>query len=268
MMRFAVVGNPVQHSLSPIIHQAFSQQLCIKLSYEKISGDTSEFEQQVRDFFHTGGSGLNITLPFKERAFAMSGVKTPRCAVAKAANTLWFKEGKLHADNTDGVGLLRDLSRYIDVRGKMVLLLGAGGAARGVLGPLLGSGANVTIANRTKERALALLTDFPTATIGSLDEFEHRSCDLIINATSTSLNNTQPLIPTSLMQTKPFCYDLAYCKDKPTPFIAWARTLNCEAVDGLGMLIEQAAESFYIWHGAMPDTRQVLGVYTPNTWKC
>ena len=258
MIRFAVMGNPVSHSLSPLIHQEFAQQFGINLCYEKILGEICGFEAQVMDFFGSVGRGLNITLPFKERAFAMNLIKTPRCLVAKAVNTLWFQADTLHGDNTDGVGLIRDLNRYVDLSEKTILLLGAGGAARGVLAPLLATAASVTIVNRTNERARALLTDFPTASLGSWDKLEHRSYDVIINATSASLNDNALQLPTYLLQTKPFCYDLAYSKDTATPFVNWARTLGCEAMDGLGMLVEQAAESFYIWHGIMPDTKPVL----------
>jgi shikimate dehydrogenase len=260
MIRFAVMGNPVLHSLSPIIHQEFAQQFGIKLCYEKILGETCGFEAQVMAFFSNGGRGLNITLPFKERAFAMSLVRTPRCLVAKAINTLWMEADTLHGDNTDGVGLIRDLSHYINLSEKNILLLGAGGAARGVLAPLLATAASVTIINRTKERAFALLTDFPTASIGTFDDLDQRSFDVVINATSASLNNQTLRLPTSLLQKKPFCYDLTYSKAPPTPFVSWARSLGCEAMDGLGMLVEQAAESFCIWHGVMPDTKTVLNI--------
>ena len=258
MIRFAVMGNPVSHSLSPIIHQEFAQQFGITLCYEKILGETCGFEAQVMNFFSSHGRGLNITLPFKERAFAMSLVRTPRCLLAKAVNTLWMEADTLYGDNTDGVGLIRDISHHIDLKEKHILLLGAGGAARGVLAPLLATAASVTIVNRTKERALALLTDFPTASIGSFENTEQRSFDVVINATSASLDNQRLRLPTSLLQTKPFCYDLAYSKDNPTPFVSWARSRGCEAMDGLGMLVEQAAESFYIWHGVMPDTKAAL----------
>ena len=257
--RYAVMGNPIAHSLSPMIHQLFATQTGRKLSYEKIEIDLSRFEQQVHDFFNQGGKGLNITLPCKQRAFAMAEHQSARCQQAKAANTLWMKAGKLHADNTDGIGLCRDLARRVNLAGKTILLLGAGGAASGILGPLLASNlARLTIANRTFETAQALQQDFPQATCCPLADVASLSYDVIINATSASLNGQCIQLPEVLLSKQPLCYDLAYHKNGITPFVAWARTLGCVAIDGLGMLVEQAAEAFFIWHGVMPDTAPVF----------
>jgi shikimate dehydrogenase len=253
------MGNPISHSLSPVIHQLFAQQTGITLTYEKIRIDINQFEQQVTDFFAQGGKGLNITLPCKQRAFSMSAEVTPRCLAARAANTLWMQEGRLHADNTDGVGLLRDLSRHISISDKHILLLGAGGAARGILGPLLAAGsAQLTIVNRTPEKAQALQRDFPQAQYCIFADLEGKSYDLVINATSASLDDESLALPDSLMVTKPLCYDLTYSNNKPTTFVAWARAQGCNAMDGLGMLVEQAAEAFFIWHHVMPNTALVL----------
>jgi shikimate dehydrogenase len=256
-VRCAVVGNPVAHSLSPQIHQHFAAQAGLSLAYEKIQGDNQHFESQVWAFFNKGGRGLNITLPFKTRAFAMARVLTPRCALAKAANTLWMEAGLLHADNTDGIGLIRDLVRYIDLTNKKILLLGAGGAARGVLGPLLAASIKeLTLVNRTMEKAHALANDFPQIICCSLEEL-HKPFDAIINATSTGLTDDEVTLPLALLQKNTLCYDLAYSSGK-TPFVHFALKQGCIAVDGLGMLVEQAAEAFAIWHGFTPETSEVL----------
>ena len=257
--RYAVMGHPVAKSLSPVIHQGFAHQTGEILHYEKILIDLAHFEQQVTEFFSQGGKGLNITLPCKVRAFAMSAKATPRCEQARAANTLWMHSGQLHADNTDGVGFLRDISRYVTLVGRRILILGAGGAARGILGPLLdASPAQLTIANRTLEKAQALQKEFLSIDVCALDALENKPYDVIINATSKSLDDASVILPTALMLAKPFCYDLAYQNNGTTAFVAWARNVGCQAEDGLGMLVEQAAEAFYIWHKMRPDTAEVL----------
>ena len=259
--RYAVMGNPVDHSLSPIIHQLFAQQTSRVLTYEKIKINLPFFEEQVNFFFHQGGLGLNITLPCKERAYTLASHHTPRAAAAKAANTLWRDSNGLHADNTDGIGLLRDLARYIDLAGKNILLVGAGGAARGVLAPLLAAHpAQLTLANRTIEKALALSRDFTPITCCGLSELSE-AYDLVINATSASLSDNTLQLPTQILTSTTVCYDLAYQLKAPTPFVAWAQSLGCVAIDGLGMLVEQAAEAFAIWHGVMPDTTPVLAQF-------
>ncbi|MDP3705742.1 MAG: shikimate dehydrogenase [Legionellaceae bacterium] len=263
--RYAVMGNPVQHSLSPIIHQLFAEQTGCQLQYDKIQIDLDSFEQQVRDFFNAGGQGLNITLPCKQRAFAMCDKVTDRCLQARAANTLWQKAGKLHADNTDGIGLLRDLRRHMDLSGKRILLLGAGGAARGILGPLLDAlPAKLTIANRTLTTALELQDDFKQRPyVSNMDELTPEY-DLIINATSASFGGTFLELPAHVIGHAALCYDLSYGTSEATPFVDKARRLGCFALDGLGMLIEQAAEAFFIWHGVMPIARDVLAKIEKN----
>ena len=252
---YAVFGNPIAHSLSPIIHQQFALQTGVSLCYKKIEVPLLQFEDVVTDFFKQGGKGLNITLPFKERANAMAHVQSPRASTAGAANMLWMEGGSLHADNTDGVGLIRDLQQHaIPLTHKTILLLGAGGAARGIIGPLLQENpVSLTLANRTFEKAQALQQVFPTALICKLDELTH-DYDLIINATSASFNDSDLLIPQVLFSNHPFCYDLAYGKNRTTPFVQKAKQLGCVAIDGTGMLIEQAAEAFFIWHGIRPNT--------------
>lgn len=257
IVRCAVVGNPISHSLSPLIHEQFAAQAGIALSYEKIEGDDLLVEEQIVRFFKQGGRGLNITLPFKLRACDMASIKTPRCQQAKAANTLWMKNNQLHADNTDGIGLIKDLERYLDLTNKTVLIVGAGGAARGIIAPLLTAKAKLTVVNRTFAKAKDLAEAFP-----SLNYLPFESLgdpfDVIINATSASLADNQLQLPASLIQRQPFCYDLAYRRDGPTPFVASALKQGCLAVDGLGMLVEQAAEAFFIWHGFRPETESVL----------
>jgi shikimate dehydrogenase len=256
--RFAVMGNPIIHSLSPLIHTRFAQQIGLELRYDKIEVAKECFELAVSSFFAHGGQGLNITLPFKERAFAMATHCTPRCQQAKAANTLWMSGKKLHAENTDGIGLIRDLSNYQELMGKRILLLGAGGAARGIIGPLLAAQiAQLIVVNRTEERADALQADFAQIKCCSLSELQGRY-DLIINATSASLTEERMSIPQSVLETTPFCYDLTYSKEGATSFVQWAHERGLDAIDGLGMLVEQAAEAFFIWHGLRPDTASVL----------
>ncbi|CDZ75956.1 Shikimate dehydrogenase [Legionella massiliensis] len=258
LKRFAVMGNPIAHSLSPFIHQRFAEQAGIALSYEKILVPDTLFESQVLDFFAGDGKGLNITLPFKQRAFAMAEGITARCKLAKAANTLWLSEGKLQADNTDGIGLIRDLASYGELAGKQVLLLGAGGAARGIIGPLLAAElAGLTLVNRNEEKAKALQTEFTQLKISRLAELK-TEYDLIINATSASLAADSLALPQSLLKSTTLCYDLAYSKTGATAFVAWAVEQGVQAADGLGMLVEQAAEAFLIWHGVRPDARAVL----------
>ncbi len=248
------MGNPIAHSLSPEIHELFAEQTGVLLCYEKIEASVLRFEDKVADFFSQGGRGLNITLPFKERAYTMAQVKSARCQEAGAANTLWINRGILHADNTDGVGLLRDLSRHFHLANKTIVLIGAGGAARGIIGALLQENpAQLIISNRSIEKANALQQIFPTVITHRFEELT-KSYDIIINATSASLDDKHLPLPKTILANHPFCYDLAYTGGGITPFVQWARSQGSEAIDGIGMLIEQAAESFFIWHGVMPDT--------------
>lgn len=252
------MGNPIDHSLSPLIHQHFAQQTHIHLTYEKIKAEECTFAQQIHNFFIHGGKGLNITLPFKQQAFALAQQYTERCKLAGAANTLWMDDAQLYADNTDGIGLLRDLNRYLALPGKRVLILGAGGATRGIIPPLLGHDlAELVIANRTLGKAMELQQVFPAVRCIRLDKLQGEF-DLIINATSASLSGEAIFLPPAVLASRPLCYDLSYKKQGPTPFVHDATDAGCIAVDGLGMLIEQAAEAFSIWHGIMPETQEVL----------
>jgi shikimate dehydrogenase len=253
------MGNPVQQSLSPIIHQLFAKQYDLKISYDAIQINPSELGREVIDFFKQGGRGLNITAPCKEQAFSMSMRVRPNGQLARSVNTLWMEDGQLCADNSDGVGLLRDLMRYTELKDRRLLLLGAGGAARGVIGPLLSTNpCQLTVANRTPERARFLQQDFPGIDTCALNDLVSSSYEVIINATSASLYDKTPTLSEHLMAQHPFCYDLAYKKSGETAFVSWAQSFKSKAVGGLGMLVEQAAESFYIWHGIRPETSLVL----------
>ncbi|MGC1182240.1 shikimate dehydrogenase [Legionella sp.] len=262
-LNFAVVGNPISHSLSPVIHQLFAAQSNIHLTYKKIRSDEYSFEQQVIDFFAQNGSGLNITSPFKQRAFNMAQHITERCKWAKAANTLWINKNRLYADNTDGIGLIRDLRRHIILQKKRVLIIGAGGVVRGILYPLLANDlAELVVTNRTRANAESLQKDFPAIKCKSINQLS-TPFDLIINATSASLMGEFVSLPKECLSAKSLCYDLSYKQHEATSFVEYTRNLGCMAVDGLGMLVEQAAEAFFIWHNVLPETDKVLKFLRP-----
>ena len=258
LQHFAVFGNPIDHSLSPVIHQYFAKQTNIHLIYEKIKVDEPYFEIQVADFFNKNGKGLNITLPFKQKAFAMAQQHTARCKLAGAANTLWMGQGQLFADNTDGVGLIRDVSRYQTIQDRRVLILGAGGAARGIIHPLLEHHpAELVVANRTVAKIEEFQQTFPQVKCIGLDAI-NGPFDLLINATSASLAGELVALPPECFSQKTVCYDLSYKQHGTTAFVQYAKEQGCQAIDGLGMLVEQAAEAFFIWHGLMPKTDEIL----------
>lgn len=245
-----VMGAPIAHSLSPMIHRQFAAQTGCDLVYETCLLDEMRFEQQVRDFFDAGGAGLNITSPGKERAFALADIKTPRSLAAGAANTLSMNAaGEICADNTDGVGLVRDLKqKKIKLRDAHILILGAGGAVRGILPALLAENpAEIVIANRTASRAQKLIQQIDSNKLSyiSLDAITG-TYDLILNAaTSTHFSLFH-------IDGDPVCYDLNYAVSGITPFVAWAKQADYKASDGFGMLVEQAAEAFFVWHGVQP----------------
>lgn len=253
---FAVIGNPVNHSLSPLIHQRFAEQFSIRLEYSKIQGSERFLENQIQTFFHEGGSGLNITLPFKQQAFKLIKKPSERSQQAQSANTLWKEKAELQGDNTDGVGLIRDIGRYQNLKNKKILLLGAGGAAAGILPSLLAQTPHITIANRTMEKAHALQVLFPSVHCMDLQFLEGRF-DIIINATSVGLTNQALDIPKIIFQQASLCYDLAYLIYGITPFVLSAREQGIQALDGVGMLVEQAAESFFIWTQLKAETESV-----------
>ena len=263
--RYALVGHPVHHSRSPLIHQLFARQTGEHLSYELIDADREQFETAVKGFRAAGGKGLNVTVPHKEAAFRLADEVGEEAALAKAVNTLSFPEDTIRGDNTDGTGFMRDLEHNLGyhVEDRRVLILGAGGAARGILAPLLDAGpGELWIANRTGSRAVALKREFEargpieTSNFEDLDVLD--AFELVINATSAGLKGEQPPFPGSLVEGITLCYDMAYSL-KDTPFVAWARAHGAgRAVQGWGMLVEQAADSFNIWRGHRPDTRPIL----------
>ena len=264
MEYFAVIGNPVEHSLSPRIHEAFAAQFGIELEYGKILAGTDCFVQEAGRFSQRGGQGLNVTVPFKQQAFEWVQAHSRRAGLARAVNTISFREKHSFGDNTDGTGLVRDIGENLDfsLRAASILVLGAGGAARGILGPLLESEPRrVVVANRTESRARELANHF--AGLGNLagcglDRIPERGYDIVINATAAGLESEMPRIPKNLFGQTRLAYDLVYAP-RPTPFLETAGragVLHCH--DGLGMLVEQAAESFRIWHSLAPDTAPVL----------
>ena len=265
--RFAVVGNPVEHSLSPRIHAAFARQGRRQIDYRAERVEVDDFQAWVSAFFNSEGRGLNVTLPFKTRAFDMADTVSDRAQLTGAANFLTANEaGGIHADNTDGKGLLTDVTANAGwiLEGARILVLGAGGAVKGVIPSLLGaSPAALVIANRTAERAEALVAEWAAQPIpvsgGGYEQAAGAPWDVIINGTSTGLSNDMPALPSETALAEGCCcYDMAYGRG-PTPFMRWARERGArDARDGLGMLVEQAAESFYLWLGVYPDTQPVI----------
>jgi shikimate dehydrogenase len=256
--RYAVVGNPVAHSKSPQIHAEFARATGQDLEYGRIEAPLDGFERTADAFRSQGGKGLNVTVPFKEAAFRYCRRVTPRARAAQVVNTLVFSGDEVVGDTTDGVGLVTDLTRnlVLELRQKSLLLMGAGGAAQGVVQALLEAGvARLVIANRTVSRAQALAARHGVAACGYA-ELEGQSFDLVINATSAGLANETPMLPRSVFKPGALAYDMLYGRD--TPFLAQARAAGARATDGLGMLVEQAAESFLVWRGVRPDTRAIL----------
>lgn len=265
---YAVMGNPITHSLSPRIHTEFSKQTGIPLTYSAILVPLEGFAAAVNDFQVSGGSGLNVTLPFKEQAFQLAPLCSDRATLARAVNTLIFEKNNIiRGDNTDGVGLLRDLTinHCISLQSKRILIVGAGGATRGILHPLLSENpAQLFIVNRTKNKALLLETEFKrqgNIQGGGFDLLKNQQFDLIINATAASLENKFIPLPDHLLSSQGCCYDLAY-NHTLTPFLKWGRQQNArQLMNGLGMLVEQAAEAFYCWHGVRPDTKAIINLF-------
>ena len=263
--RYAVLGNPVAHSQSPFIHGEFARQTGQLLTYERVLCPLDGFEASVRAFAAGGGRGCNVTVPFKFDASGLAAVCTARATLAAAANVLRFDADGWAADNTDGVGLVRDIvhNAGITLKGKRVLLLGAGGAARGVVLPLLAEQPQqLIIANRSAARAVELVASFPASpSLLSAVSFADLSghFDVIINATSASLTADMPEVPAALFGPQVFVYDMMYAA-APTVFMQWASQKRAAVRDGLGMLVEQAAESFFVWRGLRPDTGAVYSL--------
>ena len=263
--RYGLVGHPVEHSRSPLIHTVFARQTRQHLTYELLDAEPAAFETAVRGFGAAGGKGLNVTVPHKEAAFALCDEHSEAATAARSVNTIIIDGGQLRGDNTDGIGFIRDVTvnQRQALAGRRVIVLGAGGAARGIVGPLLAQRpAELVVANRTKERADQVVAQF-----GGAPELRARSFaelaalppfEVLINATSAGLKGESPPFPASLVNGQSFCYDLVYSLSD-TPFVTWARSQGvARAAQGWGMLVEQAAESFFIWRGVRPDTKALL----------
>lgn len=261
---YGVMGNPINHSKSPTIHSLFAKQTNQRLEYNAIHVDNGGFSQAVGNFQAAGGKGLNITIPFKQEAFDISDDCSERAKRAGAVNTLKFENNRIFGDNTDGTGLVNDLQKNLklEIQHKNILLMGAGGATRGVLNPLLTNNPeSLFIVNRTVDKAQALselFNDYENVSAGSYNALENKKFDIVINATAASLQGELPALPHTILNSNAMCYDMMYSVD-PTIFMIWATENHAAIVsDGLGMLVEQAAESFMIWRGIRPDTESVI----------
>jgi shikimate dehydrogenase len=255
--RYAVIGNPVAHSKSPAIHAEFARATGENIEYGLIEAPLDGFAREVERFRAGGGKGLNVTLPFKQEACRLCARLGERARIAQAVNTMRFADS--FGDNTDGVGLVRDITQNLryELKDRSVLLLGAGGAAQGVIGALLEAGAaRLAVANRTEWKASALAERFPGIFPLGYGALAGERFDVVINATSAGLAGTAPPLPEGLLERSALAYDMVYGRD--TPFLAAARRAGARACDGLGMLVEQAAESFLIWRGMRPATGPVL----------
>jgi shikimate dehydrogenase len=262
---YAVMGNPIAHSKSPLIHAQFAQQTGQTLNYDTCLADKDGFKTAVKSLQNNGIKGLNVTVPFKIDAWHYADELSDLARRAEAVNTLIFQNnGTVLGANTDGIGIVRDLKQNhaIALKNQRILVLGAGGAVQGVLQPLLAENPAVLhIANRTASKAIQLaqnFTDLGHITGGGLESIGTAQFDLIINGTAASLQGSVPNIPTHCLSTQASCYDMMYAL-KDTPFVTWAKQQGAlNALDGLGMLVEQAAESFYLWRGIRPNTAPVL----------
>ncbi|MEI7796006.1 MAG: shikimate dehydrogenase [Methylococcaceae bacterium] len=260
---YAVFGSPINHSKSPRIHRLFAEQTQQNLDYIAQEVNAENFVAAVTEFFAQGGKGVNCTVPLKELAYQFADIKTERAKSAKAVNTLALQiDGSILGDNTDGVGLVTDLTvnHGIELENQRVLILGAGGATRGIILPLLDQQPDcLVVANRTIEKALTLAIEFNHSLEGcGFYTLENRQFDVILNATSASLSDELPPLPENLLVENGVGYDLAY-SNKPTTFVRWGKLQNAsQSLDGLGMLVEQAAEAFFLWRGIRPDTKSVI----------
>lgn len=267
--RYAVIGNPVEHSLSPAIHAEFARATGQDIVYEKILAPLEGFRAAALKFRDEGGKGLNVTLPFKHEAWQLAGLRSGFALAAGAINTITFRGSEIVGDNTDGIGLVRDLLRNLRVvlRGKRLLLMGAGGASYGVIEPLLREEPErMVVANRTVEKAIALVGHFGRfqqyATKGlaasSYGELQGMQFDIVINATSAGLVDSMPPLSAGIFAPGALAYDMVYAKR--TPFMVFGEEQGARVSDGLGMLVEQAAESFFIWRGVYPETRAAMAM--------
>jgi shikimate dehydrogenase len=265
--KYAVIGNPVAHSKSPDIHAMFARQAGQDMVYERLLAPLDAFEVTAKRFFSEGGKGLNVTVPFKREAWGMMHLSSGDAVYAQAVNTIKQVDGELVGYNTDGIGLVTDLKSNLSfpIRGKRILLMGAGGATQGVLRPLLHEHAeSLVVANRTLDKAQGLVEKFSKSRFFATQSFSASSYadlaneqfDLIINATSAGLSGEMPPLPQGIFAPGALAYDMVYGRD--TPFMIFARNEGARAVDGLGMLVEQAAESFFIWREVRPQTAPVI----------
>ncbi len=269
--RYGVMGYPISHSRSPVIHRLFAEQTGQNIIYEAFAIKPARLEKAVRHFQREGGKGLNITVPHKSEVTKVVDHLTERASTAGAVNTLTFRDEEIYGDNTDGFGLLHDLvvNLGLTVEGARILILGAGGATRGIVGPMLEmSPAGICIANRTIEKAQALANYFSLSGPVTCSRFDNvpdsEHYDLIINATSAGIRGQAPPYPDAAVSAETVCYDLSYAL-KPTAFNKWARDRGAAmTVMGWGMLVEQAAESFRIWRGVRPDTAPILAELPVN----
>lgn len=266
---YAVIGHPVAHSRSPEIHAAFAQQTGQAISYTRLECAPDAFAATARRFFDDGGVGLNVTLPFKQEAAQWCDVLSERATLAGAVNTLKrLEDGRILGDNTDGAGLVADLTRHLDIdlAGQRIVILGAGGAVRGVVPILLAEQpATVVIANRTRAKAQAIVEACGDSRLAAcaLDDAPHNAT-LLINAISAGLHGEMPSLPDALVSQATAAYDMIYA-DHPTPFLAWAGQHGItRQSDGFGMLVEQAAESFTLWRGCRPETASVISALRPR----
>ena len=265
--QYAVIGNPVAHSKSPVIHAAFAAQAGQFIQYSRVLAPLDGFVATVHALITQGFSGANITVPFKLEAFNLADSLTERANDAGAVNTFIFTDNKIIGDNTDGVGLVHDIEHNLNIAfaNKRVLLIGAGGAAEGVLQPILArSPALLVITNRSLDKAINMVKkvqmqeDYQLVSVNAhaFDDLQHQQFDIVINATSAGLNDTQLPLPADIFAKNALAYDMMYGRE--TPFMQFARIQGVQVADGLGMLVEQAAEAFYVWRGIKPRTQQVM----------
>lgn len=265
--KYAVIGNPIAHSKSPIIHAAFAAQTGQFIEYSRVLAPLDGFADTVNTLIVQGFGGANVTVPFKLEAFSLADRLTERASDAGAVNTLIFADNQMIGDNTDGVGLVRDIEHNLNTSfaNQRVLLIGAGGAAEGVLHPILNrSPALLVITNRSVDKAINMVQkvqtqeDYQLVSVSAhaFDDLQHQQFDIVINATSTGLTDTQLPLPKTVFAHGALAYDMMYGRE--TPFMQLARAQGMQVADGLGMLVEQAAEAFYVWRGVRPKTKQIM----------
>lgn len=269
--QYAVIGNPILHSQSPRIHAIFAQQTSQSMEYSAILASLDQFKMTVMQFIRQNGCGMNVTVPFKLEAYQIATQLTERASLAQAVNTLKFENNEILGDNTDGIGLIHDITRNltVDLTAKRILLIGAGGASRGVIMPLLQQKpSQLIITNRTFEKAKALQQQFKcygNIIACNFDKLSDQVFDIVINATSASLQNTFPDIPTCIFAEDSLAYDMMYHAE-PTAFLRFAQQCGVSRLaDGIGMLVEQAAESFYVWRNVHPETQPVITILKSQT---